>query len=137
MSCEGKNGHDVLCPTVGVKEIEISVPVAIKGYAEIGEIQTKCCGPAEIVPNSSFCPGRNDAVARYVIREKIRVEVPITFGAKTKVGEYRVDYDDRPDEQECGCGEQECGCGELECGCGGEVGIETVSEGRRNCRPCR
>ena len=96
--------NEKLCPTIGCKEIEISLPVAIKGFAEVGEVDTKCCGPAEIIPNSDHCPGDRDAVARFVIRQKIVVEVPVDFGVKTDVGDAMVDFDDRIERRtECGC----------------------------------
>ena len=105
MEHENKNFiHDVTCPAVATKEVDICLPVSIEGFAHVGEIHSKCCGPAVIHPGMDCCPGEHDAVFKFVIRQKIGVAVPVTFGTKTKVGKSKVDFDD------CECGHDKDGC---------------------------
>ena len=118
--------NDELCHRKARKEVEISLPVEIRGFAKVGEVEAKCCGHAEIVPNSDFCPGEHDAVVKFVIRQKIKVEIPVTFGVKTDVGEEKMHFDESIDL--CGC---ECGCNEDKCGfeeCVEEITEERVEE---------
>jgi hypothetical protein len=95
--------NDNVCAANGIQEIEICVPVAVGGFAEVGDIYTGCDGPAEIIPNTNFCSGENDKVARFVIRQRLKVDVPVTFGASVDVGEAAVDFDDAENEPDCSC----------------------------------
>ena len=82
-----------VCERKAERDIDIYVPVLVKGFAEVGEIQTKCEGPCSVIHGSHHCPGRHDANACFVICQKVKVEVPVTFGAITEVDEYKVDAD--------------------------------------------
>ena len=105
--------HDSICPAVETKELDICLPVSIKGVAEVGEVATKCDGPPRIIPNTDFCPGKHDHVFKFVVRQKIKVEVPVAFGARTSVGDYTVHFDDMPCEPDCDC---DCDC-DKDCDC--------------------
>lgn len=82
-----------LCPTVGVAEVEVGVPVCIKAFAHVGKVKTQCIGKADIIPDTDICKGKPDNVCKFVISQKIKVEIPVMFGAKTEVGEASVDCD--------------------------------------------
>ena len=108
MKCEFKEFSHNACPVLEKKELTISIPVSIKGFAEVGEVKTKC-GCHETICGDD-CKGCHDAEDKFVITQKINVEIPLTFGAKTKVGEAIVDFDD-----ECACHDKkddECECKE-------------------------
>ena len=90
-----------LCPTMGVQEVEVGVPVCIKAFAHIGKVKTECVGNAEIIPGADCCKGKPDGVCKFVISQKIKVEIPVMFGAKTEIGEASVD---------CGCPKGEVCC---------------------------
>lgn len=84
------------CSTVGYQEVNVSVPVTIKPFGEAGNATTKCLGRAVIVSGSDHCPGETGGVCKFTISQKLRVEVPVVFGARAEVGEASVD---------CGCTE--------------------------------
>ncbi len=90
-----------LCPTVGTVEVDVGVPVCVKAFAHVGKVKTECIGKAEIIPGSDCCKGKPDNVCKFVISQKIKVEIPVMFGAKTEVGEPSVD---------CGCPKGEICC---------------------------
>ena|GEM_PF-6741448 len=98
---------DKLCPVMSRKEVDISLPVEIKGFANVGEVETRCCGPVKITANSDFCPGDHDAVLKFVISQRIQVDIPVTFGVKTEIGEEKVDFEDQ-DDDDCRCRNGRC-----------------------------
>jgi len=89
-----------VCERTAEKEIDIYVPVAVKGFAELGEIRTKCEGCADIIVGTNRCPGKHDDVAHFVICQKVNIEVPVTFGAKTEVEEFKVDVKENCEKRE-------------------------------------
>jgi len=113
--------HDSVCPAVKTTEMDICVPISIRGVADVGEVSTICQGPPKIIPNTDHCPGKRDNVFNFVIRQKLKVEVPVKFGAKTVVGEHTVHFEEKPceAEHECddGC-EHDCDC---ECDCDDDI----------------
>ena len=90
-----------LCPTMGVQEVEVGVPVCIKAFAHVGKVKTECVGNAEIIPDTEVCRGKPDSVCKFVISQKIKIEIPVMFGAKTEIGEAAID---------CGCPKGEICC---------------------------
>lgn len=79
------------CPTIGYQEVSVCVPVEVKPYAEIGEIETICLGES-IVVSGGECKGKpKDSTCKFTITQKIQVAVPVTFGAETEVGEAGID----------------------------------------------
>ena len=95
-----------VCPSKTEKCVIIGVPVAIRGFAKVGEIVSVCCGPAEVLPGAEIFDANPDAVHKFVVSQKIKVDIPITFGAITEVGKPDVDFDDS-ECRNCGGG---CGC---------------------------
>lgn len=91
-----------LCPTMGVQEVEVGVPVCIKAFAHVGKVKTECVGNAEIIPGAETCKGTPDGVCKFIISQKIKIEIPVMFGAKTEIGEAAID---------CGCPKGELCCG--------------------------
>lgn len=90
-----------LCPTMGVQEVEVGVPVCIKAFAHVGKVKTECIGNAEIIPGAELCKGKPDGVCKFIISQKIKIEIPVMFGAKTEIGEALID---------CGCPKGEICC---------------------------
>ena len=91
-SCEksGKHDHEV-CPALGFQDVEVCVPVEIKPFARIGKICTECVGKPIIDRSGKHCEGKPKEVCKFTISQKIRVEVPVIFGAKTEVGEAEIE----------------------------------------------
>lgn len=60
-----------LCPTMGVQEVEVGVPVCIKAFAHVGKVKTECVGNAEIT-SGEFCKGKPDSVCKFIISQKLK-----------------------------------------------------------------
>ena len=96
---------DKTCPSVGYQDVVVCVPVEIKPFAEIGKIKTECLGKS--VTSHEECKGSIKNTCRFSISQKIRVEVPVEFGAKTEIGEAHIDCECpkfKSSSFDCGCG---------------------------------
>ena len=83
-------GDHTACPLMGHHEVEICLPITIKPYAKTGPIKTKCCGAAVIRPGVKSCEGIKDGECCFTITQKLRVDIPIVFGAKSMTGDSYV-----------------------------------------------
>ena len=101
------------CPTVTSKSVEVCVPISVKPFANVGKISTFCCGEP-VIRSRKDCEGEQNGECEFTIKQKICIEVPIEFGAKTNSGEVFVncgessnsgckecDEDDDEDDDEC------------------------------------
>lgn len=92
MSCAyEKQYKPEVCPVLGFQDVLVGVPVEIKPFAQVGEVKTECMGKPVIKRGSIECEGKPRKTCKFVINQKIRVEVPVIFGAKTEVGEASID----------------------------------------------
>lgn len=91
------------CSTVGYQDVTVSVPVTIKPFGEAGNAKTQCLGKAVISSGSHKFSGKPGEECKFTISQKLRVEVPVIFGARAEVGEATVD---------CGCVESVNDCKE-------------------------
>ncbi|MDR2502458.1 MAG: hypothetical protein LBC78_04335 [Oscillospiraceae bacterium] len=80
------------CPAVGTHYAGVAVPVTVKPFAIPGPVCVKCCGEPTMSAEER-CRGKVGGVCHFVIAQKIRIDVPIDFGASVKVGETFVDCD--------------------------------------------
>lgn len=78
-----------ICATVGHQIVELCVPISIHPFANVGIITTKCCDRA-VITHGETCEGTVDGYCNFTIKQKICVEIPIEFGAKTESGETFV-----------------------------------------------
>lgn len=86
------NEHeDKVCPTVGYQDVNVTVPVSVKPYANVLTPRIICCGAAVVTTNDKKC-GKCD-VCSFTISQKIKVEIPVVFGAKTEIGEPCAECD--------------------------------------------
>ena len=85
-----KPEHEV-CPALGFQDVVVGVPVEIKPFAKIGKVKTECVGKPIIKRGSTMCEGKSKETCKFTISQKVRVEVPVLFGAKTEIGEARID----------------------------------------------
>lgn len=79
------------CSTVGYQDVTVSVPVTIKPFGEVGNAKTQCLGKAVISSGSDKCTGKTGEECKFTISQKLRVEVPVIFGARAEVGDATVD----------------------------------------------
>ena len=90
------------CPADGYQDVTVCLPVEVKPFADVGKIKVKCLGSSDVNCSEKGCCGEIKGKCNFTISQKIRVEVPVTFGADVEVGEARIDC-------ECGCGDS-LGC---------------------------
>lgn len=86
------------CSTVGYQDVTVSIPVTIKPFGEVGNARTQCMGNAVISSGSDHYSGKPKEECKFTISQKLRVEVPVIFGARAEVGDAIVN---------CGCAESE------------------------------
>lgn len=82
------------CSAVGFQDVNVCIPVTIKPFGEVGNAKTQCLGKAVVSQGCPKCPGKPGEVCKFTISQKLRVEVPVVFGARAEIGEASVD---------CGC----------------------------------
>ena len=91
------------CPAVGYQDVNVCVPVTIKPFGEAGNVKTQCIGNPVISSKCDTCSGNPGGVCKFTISQKLRVEVPVIFGAKAEVGEAVIDCQ-QPKEETNYCG---------------------------------
>jgi hypothetical protein len=119
------------CSSSTNEDISVSVPVSIRANCNVGNVDIDRVGPATIDRCCDTC-GRPNAVDKFVVTQRIRVEIPLEFGAECDVGQSFVDFHEccnggnnsRPDNN---CGRQfqrqlvDCCCDDDDydddCGC--------------------
>lgn len=97
----GKAMDKIGCSAIGYQDVDVCIPVTIKPFGEVGNVKTHCEGKPLIIQGCDCCPGKTGGVCKFTISQKLRVEVPVIFGAKAEIGEASV---------ECGCTESISDC---------------------------
>ena len=95
-----KDMDRVGCSAVGYQDVNVCIPVTIKTFGEAGNAKTQCLGKAIISSGCDSCAGKSNDVCKFTISQKLRVEVPVIFGARAEVGKASVDCDYAVN---CGC----------------------------------
>lgn len=83
--------EDIGCPTMAYQDVNVCVPVTIKAFGEVGNATTKCLGKAVITSGCDPCVGGVDEVCKFAVNQKLRIEVPVIFGARAEAGEAIID----------------------------------------------
>lgn len=89
------------CSATGYQDVNVCIPVTIRPFGEVGNVKTHCEGRPFITQGCDHCPGKPGEVCKFTISQKLRVEIPVIFGAKAEIGETSV---------ECGCAESVSEC---------------------------
>ena len=109
--------HQEFCPALGFQDVMVSVPVEVKPFAEIGKVKFQCKGKPIIKRGTKKCEGKHNETCKFTISQKMHIEVPVAFSAKTEVGPAMVD---------CNCDDYEENIGQIqgcnEPGCLGMIG---------------
>lgn len=108
-----------MCPVMGTQDVLIGVPVEVKPFAEVGRVKSECIGKPIINRGSLICEGKPRETCKFTISQRMRIEVPVAFGAKTQVGQARVDCKCSDKHEEPCDGE---GCAEHPGECSGMMG---------------
>ena len=90
------------CPAVGYQDVNVCIPVTIKPFGEAGNVKTQCLGNPVISSKCDTCSGNPSGVCKFTISQKLRVEVPVIFGAKAEVGEAVIDCQQKEETNYCG-----------------------------------
>ena len=95
------------CDTKAFQTANICVPVTITPFAKIGTICTECCGKPLISNRHEHCKGIENGNCKFTISQKIKVEIPVEFGANTTVGGTFVECEHMHDGSPCDEGNEE------------------------------
>lgn len=121
--CGPSCGGEMSCESTFFQNETVCVPVTVTPFATPGEAKANCCGRPIVSPDDN-CPG-NQKSCTFVIKQRLCIEIPITFGAVIETGSAVVQ-----------CGE----VSEIPCDCSREpedvdvIGNQEEEESRRNRR---
>lgn len=98
---------DQTCPATAYQQATVCVPVVVRPFASAGIPITFCCGDPIVTPGPVSCVGTPGGACSFTITQNICVEVPVIFGARTRVGTPAVvECEDATSEDVCtDCGE--------------------------------
>ncbi len=86
-----KQSMDVAtCPVTASHETTACVPVTICPFADAGPIDAECCGSPVIRSGDESCCGVPNGRYEFTVSQKMRINIPIAFGADIMVGETYV-----------------------------------------------
>lgn len=97
------------CPTNAFEEMNVTLPVTVHAYANVGNVLLSCMGPSVVTRNSDDTPGYHGATSKFTISQRLRVDIPVVFGADADIGEEHVYFtsSDSPDppveNNSCNC----------------------------------
>lgn len=86
------------CSTTTTQHVNVCVPVEVKPFADVGKIKTQCVGKP-VVAECGKCEGEKNKTCKFTITQKIKVDIPVVFGADTETGEAHI---------KCKCDEPFC-----------------------------
>ncbi|MDP4133170.1 MAG: hypothetical protein Q8882_04070 [Bacillota bacterium] len=81
------------CPAMVFQEVDVCVPVEIKAFGEAGNAETECIGKPYIDCRCDECHEKHDKECKFTVTQKLKVKVPLIFGARAEVGKAAVDCD--------------------------------------------
>lgn len=99
--CEDMNMKKEGCSAVGYQDVNVCIPVTIKPFGEVGNAKTKCLGKPVVKSGCDTCPGKSGGVCKFTISQKLRVEIPVIFGARAETGEASVDCECAKEVGDC------------------------------------
>lgn len=89
------------CDTKAHQTATVCVPVTITPFAKVGTICTECCGKPMITSKHHRCKGIENGNCQFTISQKIKVEIPVEFGANTTVGGTFVECEHMNEDEFC------------------------------------
>jgi hypothetical protein len=85
-----KEIDDMTCPAIGYQDVNVCVPVTIKPFGDVGNATTQCIGRPIVTSENDRCCGEPGGVCKFTISQKLRIEVPVMFGARAEIGDVFV-----------------------------------------------
>lgn len=89
------------CTAMSYQDVNVCVPITVKAFGKVGNAKTQCIGKSVVKSDCDYCPGKEEDVCKFTISQKLRVEVPVIFGARAEADEAFID---------CGCAESKDCC---------------------------
>lgn len=93
-------GGGMPCESTFFQNETVCVPVTVTPFATPGTAKANCCG-RPMVNMGSQCPG-NKTSCSFTIKQRLCIEIPITFGAVIETGSAVVECGD-VSEKPCDC----------------------------------
>ncbi len=81
------------------KELNVGIPITIKPFGNIGNVKTTCLEGSIIWKNNFPCHETADDNCKYVIMQKLCVEIPVSFGVNVETDNPFID---------CECSYEDC-----------------------------
>ena len=103
---KGPEKDQIGCTSVGYQDVNVCIPISIKAFGEVRNAKTQCLGKSIVSSGYSGYEGKHDEICKFTISQKLRVEVPVIFGARAEAGDAIID---------CGCAESKDTCN-MHCG---------------------
>ena len=89
------------CDTKAKQMATVCVPVTVTPFAKVGTICTECCGRPMISDRHEHCKGIENGSCKFTISQKIKVEIPVEFGANTTVSGTFVECENMKHDDDC------------------------------------
>lgn len=105
MICGPSCGGEVPCESTFFQTETVCVPVTVTPFATPGEAKASCCGKPIIGQGSTQCPG-NQTSCSFTIKQRLCIEIPISFGAVIETGKAVVQCGE-VSETPCDCSSEE------------------------------
>jgi len=78
----------------------VCVPVTVTPFANVGKIMTDWCGKPVVSFKNKPCRGVENGSCKFTISQRIKVQIPVEFGANTTIGGTFVECECVPHEDE-------------------------------------
>ena len=87
------------CKAIIEKFLTICLPVTTTPCVKVGKIKTECCGNPIVSgrKHDICCDEMKDGSCKFTIIQKMKIEIPIDFDAHTKIDDFFVDCEFRPE----------------------------------------
>lgn len=89
------------CISTGYRRVGVSVPVTVTPYAKAKGTTTTCCGDPIISPDVQPLNGDQNGSCSFSITQILCIEIPVSFGAETVVGDTYISCDDTDSDYNC------------------------------------
>jgi len=79
------------CKTVANQYLEVNTPVKLEAIVDVEDVTVKCCEPKIICNQKTHC--NNKYIYEFVVKQKINVEIPISYDTVINTGEGYINCD--------------------------------------------
>lgn len=76
-------GEEQTCTRVSMQYAQVQLPVTVDAFAQLGEVQTQCCGEPEIVREEGPCG------CKLYITQNLSIRIPVQYSSSVTAGDSR------------------------------------------------